>query len=48
MRSCKVKIGSIKLKMCQFGSGNDFWLSKIAQFAVAGEWRKHDVHHERV
>jgi hypothetical protein len=33
-----------KTKMCRFGSGNWFWLSIIAEFAVAGEWHSSAVH----
>jgi hypothetical protein len=36
-----------KTKMCRFGSGNWFWLSIIAEFAVAGEWHSSSAVHLR-
>jgi hypothetical protein len=44
MRSCTVEIRWTKSNICRFHSGKRFWLSRIAQFAVAGKRRSGAVH----
>jgi hypothetical protein len=38
------KIKLRKVKICWFGSGKWFWLSKIAGYAVAGKRHTNPVH----